>query len=359
MENFKISIIVPVYNSSFSLSACIKSISSQTFSKPFEIIFIDDGSTDDSLDVIKKNKLINGHCYKLNKNSGPATARNYGLSKSRGEYIFFLDADDEIEPNTLSYLYEKAIEGDYDLVFSDKKRIEKKINQKKNNYFFKNNQVFNREDILSELKKRFYDPLYIGGIVGITGRLIRRSVVINNSLKFVEKLRFLEDDTFSYDLLSSVKKAFYLKEQLYIYNINPNLETGISKGISHNLSITNYKIVKDHLFNALKNLGLKNDEVKTISDQAFIYIIIKALISFSRSIILKKIDFKKGQEIKKIFIYNIVSDQEVLKTIKNYKISNNESFLIPKAIKWRSQFLLKIASELRAKKILKIRRNIN
>ena len=352
----EISIIVPVFNASFSLPKCIQSIKDQTFLEPFETIFVDDCSSDNSLEIIKEEKLKNSSLFQLKKNFGPAYARNYALSKANGKYVFFLDADDELEPDTLSSLYKKAKEKNYDLVFSDKKRIENKINQKENNYFFKSDKSFNKREILKEIKDRFYDPLYIGGLIGITGRLVKRSIIIDNNLKFVESLRFLEDDTFSYDLLSSINTAYYIKKQLYIYNILPNLETGISMGIMHNLSIDNYKLVKDHIKNSISKVGGSESEIEIIGNQALIYLLIKTLISFSRSLILGKINYTKGLKARKNFISNIIEDKEINKIIRNYKISNDESFFIPKAIMWRSKFLLSISSMLRAKKILKIRR---
>jgi glycosyltransferase involved in cell wall biosynthesis len=356
MSNFEISIIIPVFNASLSLSKCIQSIKSQTFSEPFETIFVDDRSTDNSFELIKREKLKNSSFFQLKKNFGPAYARNYALSKASGKYVFFLDADDELEANVLFLLHEKAKEKNYDLVFSDKKRVENKINQNENNYFFKLDRSFNKKEILEEIKNRFYDPLYIGGLIGITGRLVKRSVLVENNLRFVDSLRFLEDDTFSYDLLSSINSAYYIKKQLYTYNILPNIETGISIGIMYNLSIENYKLVKNHIENSIHKLGGRKNEIKIIGNQALIYLLIKTLISFSRSLILGKIDYKKGLEIRKNFISNIIEDKEIYKIIQNYKASKDESYLIPKAIMWRSKFLLSISSMMRAKKILKMRR---
>ena len=100
----KYSIIIPVYNTSKYLKKCLDSIINQTY-KDYEVIIINDGSTDNSLDIIKeyssKNKSIK---YKSIKNSGLSVARNTGVSLARGEYILFLDSDDYIDKNLLNKL---------------------------------------------------------------------------------------------------------------------------------------------------------------------------------------------------------------------------------------------------------------
>ena len=93
-----ISIIVPIYNVDKYLSRCIDSILNQTF-KNFELILVNDGSTDKSLDICKYYKNIDNRKYIINKkNGGLSSARNAGLEIARGKYIGFVDSDDYIHP---------------------------------------------------------------------------------------------------------------------------------------------------------------------------------------------------------------------------------------------------------------------
>lgn len=94
--SMKISIVIPVYNSSQTIAKCLESVISQTF-KDYEVILIDDGSTDDSYEIVEK--FINGHnvtnfTIVRQDNSGVSMARNLGIRKASGEYIAFLDSDD-------------------------------------------------------------------------------------------------------------------------------------------------------------------------------------------------------------------------------------------------------------------------
>jgi len=104
------SIIIPTYNSYDKLLRSIRSVENQTYEN-FEIIVVDDGSTDGT-----KTKIEKEHFKKLRylykSNGGPASARNFGIREARGEYVCFLDADDEFMPQKLSFFYESCKKGE-------------------------------------------------------------------------------------------------------------------------------------------------------------------------------------------------------------------------------------------------------
>ena len=359
MENkYKISVVIPVYNSSAFINKCMNSLYKQDFKKPFEIIIIDDASTDNTLEMIKKWNLLNISFFSLALNSGPSAARNIGIKHAKGEYIYFLDADDAIQINTFSKLYKAAKEKNYDMVFADVKNLETKKDQRNNIFFFNKSKTFYKKNILHELKKRFYDPLYYGGLIGCTGRLIKRYILIKNKVFFNEKLRITEDETFSWAILAYVKKAKYIKEKLYSYYINPNVKTAVAVGFRYRLSISKYKLISTVVKKTFKKFNLKKKEINKLSDQALVYMIISSLISFSRSIILGKFNSRDGAQIRKKFIKKIVNDKSLIKSIKNYTLSANENSLIPRAMIKKNIKILELACVNRAKEILQIRRGI-
>ena len=100
-----ISIIIPVYNSDSYLDECIKSVLCQTY-KDFELLLIDDGSTDKSLERLRrwesKDDRIN---LIVQENSGASSARNHGLNEAKGEWVVFIDSDDIVSPNYLLDLH--------------------------------------------------------------------------------------------------------------------------------------------------------------------------------------------------------------------------------------------------------------
>ena len=355
-ESFCVSVIVPFYNAERYLKRCVDVLLKQDFNKSFEIIMVDDASTDNGQSIIKtqNSSLIKLHSLPLNV--GPSAARNAGLSIAKGEYIFFLDADDSITTCALKTLYNHAKESDFDLVFSDKASIENSQNQNENIFVHPTDKIFNNSDITKEIKKRLYDPFYSQGLIGHTGRLIKRSIISENKLFFEEQLRYLEDETFSWDILAYCKKVKYIRKQLYSYYINPNVNTAISDAFDRGFSVSNFKLVKRHVQNCFKYRGLSIQEAEKLGDQAFIFLIIGALISYSRSIILGKVDLKNGTNHRKKLIEEILRDPDVAKAIKNYSCSKNEDQWIPKAIAWKFQKFLEFACNKRAKKILSIRR---
>lgn len=103
-----ISVIIPLYNKSAAVERSVQSVLTQSFSD-FELIIVDDGSTDDSLDIVKRiqdDRIV----IIEQENGGPSKARNTGVHHAKGEWIVFLDADDELLPDALRHLYEVSIQ---------------------------------------------------------------------------------------------------------------------------------------------------------------------------------------------------------------------------------------------------------
>ena len=358
MENpIKISVIIPVYNGEPYIKKCLDILMKQDFDEPYEIIIVDDASTDKSKEIIKKFKLQNLKLYLLSSNSGPATARNLGLRKALGEYIYFQDVDDIISIKSLKTLYTTAKQHDCDFVCSDFQRVENSKNQRDGTYNYPSDMVFDNNEITKAMVRELHDPsLGHLGLFGCNGRLIKRSIIIDNNIFFEEKLRWLEDKTFCWDVLGFVRNARYLRKQLYSYYVYPNVNTAISESLSHGFSLKSIKLILLHVTNSLKRRNLSNNEIEKYGQQGLIFFSIHILISISRQWFLGKIDFKKGEKIRRNVINEMLSDAEVSRAIKNYAPSKKESSWIPKAIAWRSRFFLEFACNRRAKETIQMRR---
>ena len=112
----EVSIIVPVYNAEKYLPRCIKSMKEQTFQN-FEVILVNDGSTDSSLNICRKAAEDDSRFLVFDKpNEGPGLTREYGIDMSRGKYIFFVDSDDYIDSVCIERMLEKLITDAVDLV---------------------------------------------------------------------------------------------------------------------------------------------------------------------------------------------------------------------------------------------------
>ncbi|MCL2027594.1 MAG: glycosyltransferase [Bacteroidales bacterium] len=111
-----ISVIIPVYNASRYLVACMESCLSQTY-RDFEVIAVNDGSTDNSLEILENYAQKDSRITIINKeNGGLPRARETGIAKAKGEYIFFLDSDDTITPDALEVLWKEAQTSDCDII---------------------------------------------------------------------------------------------------------------------------------------------------------------------------------------------------------------------------------------------------
>ena len=351
-----ISVIVPFYNASHYIKKCIECLKKQNIKKPFEIIFVNDGSTDNSLDIIKKLCVPNLKLFSLKKNLGPAAARNLGITKSSGNYIFFLDVDDIITNDALKILYSETKSLKYDYVFCDTKWIEKSKNQRKGIYSFGKDKIIKNFELKKSLIRRLYNPKHMGGPLSAKCRLLSRSLIKKNNIFYNENLRYLEDEIFMWDFLAVVKSIKYIRKQLYIYHVHPNVETAIVRGLNLGFPVSKFKIIKKHILNSLKKKGCKKDDLIKHSNQSLVYFLINVLISYTKSIIHKKVSFKVGKKLRRKIINEAVNDKEVSQALIGYKVSKNESKVLVNAMKTKSTKLIEAACDKRAKEILSLRR---
>ena len=355
-KQISVSIIIPVYNAESHIKKCFDALLKQDFKESFEIIMVDDASTDNSVNLIKKHNFTNLSLYRLESNSGASAARNVGLKKAIGEYIYLMDVDDTISVDALKTLYTVAKQNDCDFVFSDFKRILNSENQRNNTYNYTEDMFFEKSDLLENMQKEIKNPSAGHlGLFGCNGRLIKRSVISDNNVLFVEKLRYLEDKTFCWDLFGIINNARYIHKQLYLYHVHPNVPSAVNKSIDHGFEIEYFKFITKRIRNCLQRFGLSSDKIEKLVDQGLIFYIITLLVSYSRSMAMGKVKEKDGTQIRRKLINEIIADPDVRKAIKNYSPSNKESRWIPAAIYLRSRLLLEFACNLRGKQVVKIR----
>lgn len=206
-----ISIIVPVYNASKYLNKCLDSLVNQS-KKELEFIIINDGSTDDSEFIINSYKDDRIRYFKRS-NHGIGNTRNFGISKSNGKYIMFLDSDDYLDYNACELLYKKALKENSDLVVFDFYRVEKEL-KLVTIKDFKSTNLANNPNILLDIN------------LGISNKLFKAELIKKNNIKFVEDLKY-EDAPFVVNTLFNAKKISKLNEKLHYYVIHSNSETTI------------------------------------------------------------------------------------------------------------------------------------
>ena len=216
-QPIKVSVIMPIYNAFDFLRPAMDSVIDQTL-REIEIICIDDGSTDHSLDIIKEYQKTDDRIRIVTEtNAGPALARNNGLKRARGEYVAFLDADDFFNPELLERLYDTAVRDDLDIAIA-------------------------RYDIYNSKKAAFYENveseqgrIYAGGKVtskneypdyilqSTTGsawnKLYRRSFLLEKNITFLTEVKMFEDVYFTVTALAFAERVGKLPEILIHHRV--------------------------------------------------------------------------------------------------------------------------------------------
>ena len=209
----QISVIVPVYNAAFTMRKCLDSLLTQTL-KNFEVLLIDDGSTDDSGAICDEYAQRDNRVRAFHKaNGGVSSARQFGIDHAQGEYTIHADPDDWVEPETLADLYSKAKETNADMVicdfFENTYKGQKYVCQKPSSLY--------HEVVLKEL----FDKL-----MGSTcNKLIRRACYEKYHVKFPPELSFCEDQYVCAALVKENIKIEYVSRAYYHYFRPVNTES--------------------------------------------------------------------------------------------------------------------------------------
>ena len=224
-----ISIIVPAYNTSDYLLECIKSISKQTFEN-IEIICINDGSTDNSLDILNNCKEHDNRIIIISQeNKGLSGARNTGLDIVRGSYIGFVDSDDYIDKDMFMILYSSIKKYNSDIAICNyylKKDTCEEINSNHEDFY-----IDNRNSYITEMLRDDYINNYVWS------RLYKKELFDN--VRF-QNGKLFEDICLSKDLINSINTAYYVSKPLYYYRFRDNSITNKININTINNAIYNY-----------------------------------------------------------------------------------------------------------------------
>lgn len=233
-----ISIIIPIYNSANTLKRCVDSVISQTY-RDWELILVNNGSSDASADICTNYTLIDNRIKVINCEKGVSLARNVGIEASKGEYLFFIDADDTIEPNALSYL--SII--DADIVKCNYYRVDNDGKHHKSTTSLIGS--FLKDEIIHVVIPKLIAPKLENicspmPMCSIWGMLIQKSIVRNT--RFNTSLRIMEDKVFLLELLQNCSSIIFEDKPLYNYFQNSNsVLSNYNEFYSNNIvTVSNY-----------------------------------------------------------------------------------------------------------------------
>ena len=242
-----VSIIIPVFNVAPYIEDCLQSVMRQTYSGPMECLLVDDCGTDGSISIAER--LIAGYAgttlrFEIihhDSNHGVSAARNTAIAQAKGDYIFFLDADDEITPDCIEKMMTlvkndpniEMVQGRYIKHFDGQqitgppslKVIHPRTNKEVRDCFYKGDQVS----------------------VAVWNKLMKSTVIHDNHLSFIEGI-FWEDNPWTFYWLKYVKDAYFLSDVTYHYKLRPSSTiTSNSAETEARYLIKCYHIILTHL----------------------------------------------------------------------------------------------------------------
>lgn len=224
-KNLKVSIIIPFCNNEKTIKQCLESALNQTYEN-IEIVLVNDGSNDNSKDlcqnIIKKHIKQNIINYFEIENSGVSAARNYGIKKSKGDYITFLDSDDWLELDAVEQMIKIVEHFGADIVQSN---LNKRYGDLEESFYnIKENLLVDSLDVKKEVLetiisyefskhkyKERYGPTRCAG-----GKLYNINII---EKMFETNIYLLEDAIFNYNAIENAHKIYIMKNSVYNYRI--------------------------------------------------------------------------------------------------------------------------------------------
>lgn len=303
MNSIKVSVIIPVYNGEVFLQDCIESLINQTLIA-CEFIFVNDGSTDNSIGIIEEYQKKDSRIIVINQvNKGISEARNTGIAAAKGEYIGFLDNDDFVKNDMFERLYDTAQKDDLDIVVS------KTILGRDGKYIIKDSvfeagvlygQPFIQSKIIPNLLQK--EDLF-----AVWNKIYKRSFVELNNIHFPKNRVIEEDNMFNIQAFNKAENVLFIDYAGYYYR-----EVATSKS---RLTIENdyfSKALEKYYFDYKKeyNLTLSDIEIEKLKAVRFIqrvfYLVYKCGVT--------KTSFKA----KFNYVKRMVFHPDVYKTAKKY-----------------------------------------
>lgn len=241
-----VSVIVPIYNVRHYLLPGLQNLSDQTYDK-YEIILVDDGSTDGSAEQCDKIAKVNSHIQVIHKlNGGAGSARNAGVEMAHGKYIYFFDIDDKAYPTLLEYCVNKMEESGLDILFFGFETVDVSHGNVADKIVFPEHLIENN----NELRSCYIDELlFVKNGNGFPwNKFYRKSFLDKYHLRF-ENQRIQQDEVFNLLVFPHVERAYISSEVLYTYYIYEKGNTR-SRFIPDRFDI--YVSIREH-FEDLKN----------------------------------------------------------------------------------------------------------
>ena len=318
--NPKISVIIPIYNSKKYLNHCLKSILNQTI-KEIEIICINDGSTDNSLELIQHIIENDNRVKIINQiNKGISEARNIGVKYAKGEFLFFMDSDDYLDNNCLFELYYKANKYNLDILYFEEEQFNDNTNltnQKNNNSLKKENyigKIYKGIDLFVKMEKKKYN-------VSPCLQIIKKEFYKKINFNFIRGILF-EGRMLFLTLILQAERTCYINKPFYKFRIHSN---SMNKEKSNLIELYSYIIIYSEILKLIEKISLTEEakiyilkDIKNIENN-ILKIYSKTNDDVFKSIFLEKLTIYQNTQFNKILELNTTKNLEKkLKKVKKH-----------------------------------------
>ncbi|CEK31312.1 glycosyl transferase [[Clostridium] sordellii] len=284
MNNIKVSIIVPVYNVKPYLNKCMDTLVNQTLNE-IEIIVVNDGSTDGSIDIIKKykEKYPNKIVVIDKGNEGVGEARNSGIKIAKGEYLGFVDSDDYIETNMFEVLYKNAKDKNSDIAICQFKNVDENYNLLDTENIYLKPNIKTSEDLDQLIKinpapwnKIYKKELFIKNDVYFTKYWFEDLEAITKVLLSSERISFVDQKLYCYLYRRSTSSSNIIKkDKIYdIFNIFDSIILYLKNKNKYNLykEVIEFYFIKHITSYLIQIKSLDNEDYNNVSNKVKNYL---------------------------------------------------------------------------------------
>ncbi len=327
-----VSVVVPMYNAGKFIRPCVGSALNQTM-KNIEVIIVDDRSTDNSLNLCREiyggNERVK--IFQQPVNHGPGAARNRGIREASGEYIAFLDSDDEIMPEQLQKMFSAAKEHDADVLHNDSLRIMLPLEDDTipaEMLSHPDNIIINKMDIgegikdiqtlPADLSQRFSRWKNGGLHCHVGNKLFRRSLIADNALSFPEaKLQggtmLSEDDLFCLQCLLAAKNYVLMPGGWYVIRFNDTSATRIAKTVTKIINAVGSQL------EVIKSLREISERIPFLKDKANFTAAVNTILKTTEDFAVRPNYQEAGQQL--------LRDDEALSAFFNEEFGENAPYV--------------------------------
>lgn len=301
------SVLIPAYNAAKYITRCLSSLKNQTYSD-FEVVVVDDGSSDDTLCVLQRFKEDNPQIdFQIHhqENCGAGATRNNALKLAKGEYIVFIDSDDYINKDFLEKVQEKVVGDNADVVFIDL------VREKPNGEVIREERMSHYSQLVKDrlIRWQMTGKMPWGGV----RKVVRRSIIATNHLEYAP-IKVGEESFYSFRVLEEAKVVSFQPEAIYHY-----IDTGES--LTSKDTISNSATVFEFVSNSLEESGKYEKYRETINALAVTTVAV-ALNLLSKEPLSKEL-VKRGKEVMEKY-YGYIKDK-----IDSDSLDSRVKFLMP------------------------------